>query len=152
MKIKTILSTLLLALAAQGAQAADTFVDFSQGDWLLNNNGRVTIYVSPNEERGVMLAACNLQQDLKTVCGAAVEFTSDAKAATIVVGTPTTTKAFAKELKGKTEMYIIEAANGQLNIVGSDRRGAIYGIYELSQQIGVSPWYYWADAPMASLL
>ena len=107
MKIKTILSTLLLALAAQGAQAADTFVDFSQGDWLLNNNGRVTIYVSANEERGVMLAARNLQQDLKTVCGAAVEFTSDTKAATIVVGTPTTTKAFAKELKGKGKPVLI---------------------------------------------
>ena len=32
-----------------------------------------------------------------------------------------------------------------LVIAGSDMRGTIYGIYELSQQIGVSPWYYWAD-------
>ena len=45
-------------------------------------------------------------------------------------------------------MYYIEAKDGQLNIVGSDRRGAIFGIYELSQQIGVSPWYYWADTPI----
>jgi hypothetical protein len=28
-------------------------------------------------------------------------------------------------------------------IAGSDKRGTIYGIYEMSQQIGVSPWYYW---------
>ena len=35
-----------------------------------------------------------------------------------------------------------------LVIVGSDRRGTIYGIYELSKQIGVSPWYWWMDVPI----
>ena len=147
-KLKAFLSIALMAAASLGMQAADSFVDFKQGDWVLNNNGKVTIYVSPNEERGVMIAAQNLQNDLKAVCGADVTFVKEAKDATIVVGTPTTTKAYAKQLKGKTEMYFIEAKNGQLNIVGSDRRGAIYGIYELSQQIGVSPWYYWADTPI----
>ena len=147
-KLKTILSVLLMTIAAMGAKAAESFVDFKQGDWVLNNNGKVSIYVSANEQRGVMLAAQNLQKDLKAVCGADVTFTTEAKDATIVIGTTSTTKAYSKELKGKTEMFIIEAANGKLNIVGSDRRGAIYGIYELSQQIGVSPWYYWADAPI----
>lgn len=31
--------------------------------------------------------------------------------------------------------------------LGSDRRGTIYGIYSVSEQIGVSPWFYWADSP-----
>jgi hypothetical protein len=35
-----------------------------------------------------------------------------------------------------------------LVIAGSDKRGTIYGIYELSEQTGVSPWYYWADVPV----
>jgi hypothetical protein len=35
-----------------------------------------------------------------------------------------------------------------LVIVGSDKRGTIYGIYELSEQLGVSPWYWWADVPV----
>ena len=35
-----------------------------------------------------------------------------------------------------------------LVIAGSDKRGTIYGIYELSEQIGVSPWYWWADVPV----
>ena len=35
-----------------------------------------------------------------------------------------------------------------LVVAGSDKRGAIYGIYELSEQIGVSPWYDWADVPV----
>ena len=38
-----------------------------------------------------------------------------------------------------------------LVIAGSDARGAIYGIYALSQAIGVSPWYWYADAPVATL-
>ena len=147
-KLKTILSVLLMMVAVLGAKAAESFVDFKQGDWVLNNNGKVSIYVSANEQRGVMLAAQNLQKDLKAVCGADVIFTNEAKDATIVIGTTSTTKAYGKQLKGKTEMFIIEAKDGQLNIVGSDRRGAIYGIYELSQQIGVSPWYYWADVPI----
>ena len=36
-----------------------------------------------------------------------------------------------------------------LVIVGNDRRGTAYGVYELSEQIGVSPWYWWADVPVA---
>jgi hypothetical protein len=34
-----------------------------------------------------------------------------------------------------------------LVIAGSDKRGAIYGAYDLSEQMGVSPWYWWADVP-----
>jgi len=34
-----------------------------------------------------------------------------------------------------------------LVICGSDKRGTIYGIYDLSEQMGVSPWHYWADVP-----
>ena len=35
-----------------------------------------------------------------------------------------------------------------LVIAGSDKRGTIYGMYDLSAQIGVSPWYWWADVPV----
>ena len=59
-----------------------------------------------------------------------------------------------KELKGKYEKYVITTltepfpgVEKALVIAGSDRRGTIYGIYELSEQIGVSPWYDWADVP-----
>lgn len=53
-----------------------------------------------------------------------------------------------RDLKGKTEKYIIKTIGNQLVIAGSDKRGTVYGIYELSRQIGVSPWYYWADVPI----
>ena len=35
-----------------------------------------------------------------------------------------------------------------LVIAGSDKRGTIYGMFDLSRKIGVSPWYWWADVPV----
>ena len=143
-----LLSVLLWCLAAVRSVAADVFVNFEKGNWQLNADGRVTIYVSPTEERGVMRAAQNLKTDIERVCGAEVTFVDHQQDARIVAGIANTLKQHQKELKGKTEQYILDARQNQLTIVGSDRRGAIYGIYELSRQIGVSPWYYWADAPI----
>jgi len=142
------LTIVLWCLAVVSAVAADQFVDFRHGDWKLNKDGRITIYVSPQEERGVMLAARNLKTDLERVCGAQVSFVDRQQDATIVAGTAGRLRQNQKELKGRCEQYLLIASTGQLTIVGSDRRGAIYGIYELSRQIGVSPWYYWADAPI----
>ena len=58
-------------------------------------------------------------------------------------------------LTGKNEKFVIATVDNPivgvdraLIIAGSDKRGTIYGIYELSQQIGVSPWYWWADVPV----
>ncbi|PZX17230.1 glycosyl hydrolase family 115 (putative glucuronidase) [Breznakibacter xylanolyticus] len=62
----------------------------------------------------------------------------------------------AKALKGKWEKFIITTianpmpgVESALVIAGSGKRGTIYGIYDLSEQMGVSPWYWWADVPVA---
>ncbi|KAH7367752.1 hypothetical protein B0T11DRAFT_253145 [Plectosphaerella cucumerina] len=59
------------------------------------------------------------------------------------------------EIEGEWEAFTsqivenaIEGAPRALVIAGSDPRGTIYGIYDISEQIGVSPWYYWADVPI----
>lgn len=59
------------------------------------------------------------------------------------------------KLEGKWESFLIKTADSPipgvtkaLIIAGSDRRGTVYGIYELSRQIGVSPWYWWLDVPI----
>jgi hypothetical protein len=36
-----------------------------------------------------------------------------------------------------------------LVIAGADKRGTIFGAYELSRRLGVSPWTWWADVPVA---
>jgi hypothetical protein len=63
-------------------------------------------------------------------------------------------KVNADAISGKWESFIITTVanpmpgvDQALVIAGSDKRGTIYGIYEISEQIGVSPWYWWADVP-----
>lgn len=149
--LRNYICVFLLAILSVNGMAADTFVSFDGGDWQLNAGGAINIYLSDNDERGVAIASNNLVKDLKAVCNADVRFVSDASQASIVIGTVTKVsgvKAYAKQLKGKSEMYIIDVKDNVLYIAGADRRGTIYGIYELSRQAGVSPWYYWADAPI----
>jgi hypothetical protein len=58
------------------------------------------------------------------------------------------------DIKGKWETSLTQVVKNPfptvkkaMVIAGSDKRGTIYGIYELSKQIGVSPWHWWADVP-----
>ena len=67
-------------------------------------------------------------------------------------------KLSAQDIQGKWESFVITSVANPLPgidqalvIVGSDKRGTIYGIYELSEQLGVSPWYWWADVPPKKL-
>ena len=169
MKLNNIKRTFLASaalLTTISMSAADRFVNFKQGDLLLNANNRVEIYMDTNDCKGVSYAAHALLKDIKSVSGATATLTSDAgflkKADTarpaILVGTIGHSAAIdqlvkqkrinGNLLKGKREKFIITLTDGQLVIAGSDRRGTIYGIYELSQQMGVSPWYDWADVPV----
>lgn len=49
------------------------------------------------------------------------------------------------DIEGKWECFTIQNIEGKTVIAGSDKRGTIYGIYDLSKKIGVSPWEWWAD-------
>lgn len=55
----------------------------------------------------------------------------------------------APDLAGRWEAFRLSATPGALSVSGSDRRGLAYGVYELSRRIGVSPWHWWADVPVA---
>ena len=144
-------------LSAMSMSAAERFVSFQQGDLLINGNDKVEIYMDANDCRGVSYAANALVKDIRNVSGSQATITSNRKA-TILVGTIGHSAAIdqlvkqkrinGNLLKGKRENFIINVVDNQLVIAGSDRRGTIYGIYELSQQIGVSPWYDWADVPV----
>ena len=54
----------------------------------------------------------------------------------------------ADELRGSWERYKITTKGNRLVIIGSDARGLAYGVLHVSEQIGVSPWYWWADVPI----
>ena len=144
---RIIISLLLVAACANIAYATDfiTFKRSSQSDIELTRTSD-TITYDPLDWKGVRMAVENLRHDLKAVTGSVN--------APVVVGTVGKSKLVkkyklqSKELQGKWEQYLIFTDKGKLVILGSDKRGTIYGIYELSRQIGVSPWYWMADAPI----
>ena len=156
-RIKTILLTLLAFMAILPMNATERFVFFESKAGALSLKG-ATIGYSDQEPKAVQIAAANLQQDISSVMG----FTPTLSPLTsnpsplILIGTVGCNKQIdqwvkqkvLKDLKGKREKYIITTIDGQLVIAGSDRRGTVYGIYELSQQMGVSPWYWWMDVPI----
>ena len=165
-KNKKIFFVSMALLSSLGMSAADQFVSFQKGDLLINRDNKVEIYMDANDCKGVSYAANALVKDIIKVSGSKAVLTSDAglkdkDAAgkpTILVGTIGHSAAIdqlirqkrinGNLLKGKREKFIITVVDGQLVIAGSDRRGTLYGIYELSQQMGVSPWYDWADVPV----
>ena len=123
---------------------------------------------SPDDWPGVLRAAGDLQADLERVTGRKpVLTTGQPSSASVAVfigtlgksalidGLVASGKLNADAIRGRGEAFIIETVEHPLPgveralvIAGSDKRGTIYGIYELSQQIGVSPWYWWADVPV----
>ena len=143
----------LLALIPVEGMGADEFVTFQQatGTWQLKD---VSISYADGEHSCVHRAIASLQKDFEAVMGVSpMRSVGDAKVLIGTVGVNPQIDQWVKQgilrdLKGKTEKFIIKTINGQLVIAGSDKRGTVYGIYELSRQIGVSPWYYWADVPV----
>jgi len=154
---RTLFLTLSLLMALT-MSAAEQFVVFQPSADVLSLKD-ASISFDANEHSCVQRAIANLQQDFRRVTGkAALSGVSgdSGKPGNIFVGTVGVNKQIdqwvkkgeLRDLKGKTEKYIIKTIGDQLVIAGSDKRGTVYGIYELSQQIGVSPWYYWADVPV----
>ena len=118
-----------------------------------------TVSYSQEEPKQVLRAINDLRIDIERVTGAGKDGVRK-EGGQIVVGTygsKTIEKLIAKgllkeqDLMGKWESYVITVTNEsepRLVIAGSDKRGTIYGIYEVSQRIGVTPWYWWADVPV----
>lgn len=142
---------IVLLLATNNLSAAERFVFFEQQPGLVCLSDLTgEIQFDRNDYKGVQIAVDNLKKDLNKVMGRAN--------LPIIVGTYGKSalidrmvrkkKLNLADLKGKREKFIIFWQNGSLVIAGSDKRGTIYGIYEFCEQLGVSPWYDWADTPV----
>ena len=117
----------------------------------------------PQCDEGVCMAAVNLQSDICRVCGTKSEIAQEPSGDCIIIGSLKSElikllvksgKIDVSRLEGKREKYLLQVIDSPvpgvgraLVIIGSDKRGTIYGIYELSRQMGVSPWYWWMDVP-----
>jgi len=135
---------------------------------LVHGNEIAAIYFDAADAALIKTSASLLQQDIESITGkkpALITQLSGKEKNIIVIGTMGQSaiiqqlikekKIAASTLQGKWEGYLLQtiaqpfkAVANALVIAGSDRRGAAYGVFELSKQIGVSPWYWWADVPV----
>jgi len=169
MKRITVTVSLLLGYVLSFGAGIDPFITrtYSSGSFALATKGKVSaIVLSENEWPGVTRAARDLQVDLQKVTGISPAFLKSKTAGmALIIGTIGHSKVIDElvasrkinvaGIAGNWESTLIEVVknpmpgvDSALVIAGSDKRGTIYGIYELSYQVGVSPWYYWADVPV----
>jgi hypothetical protein len=119
---------------------------------------RAGIFVDTTDWPGVIRAASDLRSDIGKVTGVTPDLATAPRGRTILIGTLGHSPAIDKlaadgridsgAIRGKWESFLIQTVGETLVIAGSDKRGTIFGIYDLSEQIGVSPWYWWADVPV----
>lgn len=128
---------------------------------IASNGKAAAIYVDTDDWKGVIRAANDLSDDIQKVSGAKPSINEKLQypaKGSILIGTIGKSKIIDKliaskkinvsGIKGQWESFIIQTVDGNLVVAGSDKRGTIYGIYDISEKICVSPWYWWADAPI----
>jgi len=130
--------------------------------------GDAVIYVDPSDYAVVQKSAELLQNDIEMVTGKKPGLVHKLPVQTgniIIIGSIEKSSAISEliknrkinttGIKNKWEAYQLQTISnpfaGYKNAIvisGSDRRGTAFGVFELSKQIGVSPWYWWADVPV----
>ncbi|MFT3739893.1 MAG: glycosyl hydrolase 115 family protein [Breznakibacter sp.] len=130
----------------------------SAGFSLITNDKGAPVYYGGNE-RVVKTAIGMLIEDSRLVCTHPFTQTGKITSSSVIVGIPAREPEFQKLLSkhgidisgihDKWEAFRIQSVtSGRKNylfVIGSDPRGAAYGVLELSRLIGVSPWAWWAD-------
>ncbi|MEU6357121.1 glycosyl hydrolase 115 family protein [Streptomyces sp. NPDC047072] len=135
---------------------------------LAQDGTAVGIFVDAADDPAIARAAGDLQADVERVSGTRPgllrELPSNAPLL-ILVGTlgasPVIDRLAARgrldvsQVQGRWEASVTQVVDRPapdvdraLVIAGSDRRGTVYGVYDTSERIGVSPWYWWADVPV----
>ena len=161
------------SLIANSQLASDKEIFISlqngKGKFVISASGKSTpLLISSDEWPGVVRAFKDLQSDIGKVTSIVPELNTDAIPSAkeiIIAGTIGKSRIIDKLIKdnkidvtgitSQWEKCLIQTVTSPfpgvrkaLIIAGSDKRGTIYGIYEISKQIGVSPWYWWADVPV----
>lgn len=165
-----ILVFLCLFHAVSRSDAAESYVSEQKvkGFFPLVAEGKaVALCLSAQDYQGVLRVAGHLQTDIQKVTGinpALLRDRTEGKKI-VIIGTIgknpvidnliAENKINAKEITGRWDTYALQTVNNPmpgvdqaLVICGSNKRGTIYGMYDLSSKIGVSPWYWWADSPI----
>jgi hypothetical protein len=160
---------LFAVLFISKAVCAQSFVTSKKQDgaFAIASSQAASIYIDANDDWLVNKAVTLLQNDIEMVTGKKPVIINDLSSAsknTIIIGTidgssiiktlVAAKKIDINSIKGKWEAFQLQTLTKPFNgidnalvITGNDKRGTAYGVFELSKQIGVSPWYWWADVP-----
>ncbi|HMA96431.1 MAG TPA: glycosyl hydrolase 115 family protein, partial [Polyangiaceae bacterium] len=156
---------------ALGDIVSGGYISNEKVDWaipLVADGAATPIVVSATDYQGVVRVAGDLQSDIERVTKIKPVLVQDKipdnTKTVVIVGTlgksPLVDGLIAagkldpSPIKGKWETHLIQPVENPapgvdraLVIVGSDKRGTIFGVYDMSRNIGVSPWYWWNDVP-----
>lgn len=166
--MKKAIALLLILNAHAFAGGVREFVttSFSDGDFKLSwKTSPADVYVSQAENVAVRNAASIFAQDVERVTGQRPSIKNAPAGLSrhaVIVGTlgkcqviedlVKAGKLDVSKVRGKWETFLIQVVPNPLPgvdtglvIAGSDRRGAIYGMFDVSENMGVSPWYWFAD-------
>ncbi|MBB4724182.1 glycosyl hydrolase 115 family protein [Xanthomonas euvesicatoria] len=160
--------------AADGAWACTTPVSVCERDSagafaLIRSEVPATVVVDASANSAVRSAAGNFAADLQRVAGRTSGVSTDlasVRGTAVIVGTLGQSpiidvliaagKIDRRALLQRWEAYtqiVVDRPTPQIDralvIVGADRRGAVFGTYDVSEKIGVSPWYWFADVATA---
>lgn len=147
--------TLVAALAAALAWFASSPAEAQQFD-VIKGGKPVELCVSAGADKGVLRAVNSLAADIEAICGSRPAIVNEisASAPQVVIGQVDDemirqTGVNPVLLRDSAEKHLIVVSPERLTVAGADKRGVIYGIYTLSERLGVSPWAWWADVPVA---
>lgn len=127
------------------------------GNFRIYRSTGFRIITEADADSAVKMAAEELSRDLWKVTGAAEDNSSRSEIFIYTAGTGELPEFMRGILPSdetgayRKEGYALAVRGGKLYIAGADRRGTVYGIYELSKMAGVSPWYWWADVPVKKI-
>ncbi len=170
MTIKIALFLFFVSCRSLNAKVNDIVKEnYEKGDFkLVFNKTPAGICYDQNDYKVVEIAVSLLAGDIESVTGIKPSVHTDLEQASgsiVIVGTIghnglidqliNEGKINSAAIAGQWETYALqiidkpyENIDSALVIFGSDRRATAYGVFELSKQIGVSPWYWWADVPI----
>lgn len=127
---------------------------------LFDENSCCNIYIEQMAKPGVFAVAKKLAKDIQRVSGKTPSIVSsyEKKQPALVIVATLGHSSLVEELceagvvrradlEGKREVYLRQLLGEEtLLICGSDKRGTIYGMFSLSEYIGISPLHFWGDA------
>ena len=169
-RLALLLLNLLAAVPAAAVPATLVLAKPAAGAFPLAAGGvAAAVEYDPDDHPVVAHAAADLAADVASVTGIrpilVARSTPIAARQIVLIGTIGHSRLIdrlvrsgrldARRLRGSWESFVIATVrrpmpgvDSALVIAGSDRRGTAFGVYELSEAIGVSPWTWWADVPV----